>query len=324
MAARPLAEGAIMAAITVLLCLAFVYVPVVGVIGQLLCPLPVTLMVMRYNWRLGLLAAVSSTIILMIFAGPLNAFFMASIFGGLGLVFGYCFQKGFSAGKTILWGLAAAVFIVIANLFFVMGLSGVSFAGLWHEVELMFDTYIATMKANPAVTKMIPAGMTAEQFFAAYRATLLAGLKNLLPAILLIAAALISICNYFISGIVLHKLGQPIKKFTSFGEWHISPWFSWAFVAALALGAVGNLTGNPVIGVVGNNCMYIIASVLCCAGLAVMAGMRHILKTGIWFTLLSFLILLFYPAAFFITYVFMGLLDPLFDFRARVRKGLSH
>ncbi|HSV30912.1 MAG TPA: DUF2232 domain-containing protein, partial [Atribacteraceae bacterium] len=111
---RPSVEGAFLAALTVVLYLASIYVPILGFLLTFLCPLPVMFLVIRWNLRTGLLASAVATGIVFAFAGVMQALVSFIGFSLVGMAMGVLVRKktsffeviGFSAGVSILSKLA--------------------------------------------------------------------------------------------------------------------------------------------------------------------------------------------------------------------------
>jgi uncharacterized protein YybS (DUF2232 family) len=110
---RGLTEGAILAALTVIVAAAGLVAPFVGV---LLAPLPIMLLVIRWGLRTAVLAAVVASAVLFEFVGPLNALSAAALFVPLGLALGWGVWRGVGAELTILAGAVAFLLSAIAAL----------------------------------------------------------------------------------------------------------------------------------------------------------------------------------------------------------------
>ena len=66
----PLTESGLLAAITVVLALAAVYLPVVGMIAALIWALPIVILVVRHGWRWGIMAVFVAGIIMALVIEP--------------------------------------------------------------------------------------------------------------------------------------------------------------------------------------------------------------------------------------------------------------
>ena len=309
---RPLTEGAIMVAITVLLCMANVYLPLLGSIGILFCPIPMIILVMRHSMRTGILATIAAGLILTIFIGPLSALYAATIFGGFGLVFGYCFRKGYRVGKTLLFGFLIGMLAALANVVLTMVISGLRLADLMHVMEEYVDYTLDTMRSNPALLGALPD-----------REEVLQSILRIIPGTMMLMAAILTLCNYFISVLILRQMRIAVVSYTPYSQWRLSPVFSWAMVLALALGAAGNFWQNQLLFDIFLNLIMVLLPVLFIGGFSVLLGIQKQLESGFWIALITLGFLFFLPAGFFMAIVFLGACDPLFDFRNFVGKSMK-
>ncbi len=110
---RGLTEGAILAALTVVVGAVGLVAPFVGI---LLAPLPIMLLVIRWGLRTAVLASIVAALILFQFFGPLNAVSITAMFAPLGLALGWGVWRGVGAQLTILAGAAAFLASTIAAL----------------------------------------------------------------------------------------------------------------------------------------------------------------------------------------------------------------
>lgn len=108
---RGLTEGAILAALTVIVGAAGLVVPPVGI---LLAPLPIMLVVIRWGLRTAILASVVAGLILFQLFGPLGALSIVAAFAPLGLGLGWGIRRTVRAQVTILVGAAAFLVSIVA------------------------------------------------------------------------------------------------------------------------------------------------------------------------------------------------------------------
>ena len=101
----PVAEGGLLAALTVILALAAVYLPVIGIAAALLWPIPIIVLVVRHGVRQGMMAAVVAGIIMALFIDPVTALQMVISFMPTGIVLGWGFRRSWSAVKVFLRGI---------------------------------------------------------------------------------------------------------------------------------------------------------------------------------------------------------------------------
>lgn len=115
---RGLTEGAILAALTVIVAAVGLVAPFVGV---LLAPLPIMLLVIRWGLQIGVLASVVAAVLLIQFFGPAIAAPILATFVPLGLALGWGVRRGLAAPLTVLAGAAAFLCAAIAAFAVVAG-----------------------------------------------------------------------------------------------------------------------------------------------------------------------------------------------------------
>ena len=123
MSTKPIVEGGLLTAISVILGLASIYLPFFGLIIEFFCAVPIVVLSVRQGAAKGFVALTASFILLTIFVGPILSIRNALSFGVCGLILGWCINKGFGAVKSFVATLIAAFIsqlIVIGIVTFVM------------------------------------------------------------------------------------------------------------------------------------------------------------------------------------------------------------
>ena len=92
-------EGAICAAIAIVFNLLFAYVPFMGIILNLIMPLPLVVCGMRNGLRWSIMAAVVSTVLVAMTVNPIHALFYIGVYGVMGIVLGECMHRHLPAQK---------------------------------------------------------------------------------------------------------------------------------------------------------------------------------------------------------------------------------
>ena len=109
----PLTESGLLSALTVILALAAVYLPVIGVVASLLPALvwaiPVIVLVVRHGLRWGAMAVLVSGVIMALLIEPTISLRMVLSFGPTGLVLGYAFRRRWSGAQAFGTTLVASV-----------------------------------------------------------------------------------------------------------------------------------------------------------------------------------------------------------------------
>ena len=95
-------EAGILAAVAIVMALISMYVPVLGAFVNFVWPLPLVICGMRNGLKWSIMMLLVATIIIAMIISPINAFFLAAIFGLLGLILGECMRRKFPPMKMML------------------------------------------------------------------------------------------------------------------------------------------------------------------------------------------------------------------------------
>jgi uncharacterized protein YybS (DUF2232 family) len=306
----PLTEGGLLAALTVVIAIASVYVPLVGPFIALLWPLPLAVLVLRHGMRQGFMAMLVAGAALAMLIEPMIALRLAAAYGPLGLMLGYGYRKGLSGLKLFPLAFLAAVageLVVLGLIFAVFGNN--PFAMLMDGLKSAFDSTFALYEQ---------AGMPAEEIEAG-RAQIDTGLllmSQLGPLLIVLLGLLDAGAAFFFGGKILHRLGHEVPQLPPFADWRLPKAFAYLFGFAM----VGLYWGGTrqiewlYQAALNADMLALFAGLI--QGLALMAAVMNKFKVnGFWRWLFYILILI--NGLFAQILAFTGLFDMVFDYRRR-------
>ena len=309
----PLTEGGLLAALTVVIAIASVYVPLVGPFIALLWPLPLAVLVLRHGMRQGFMAMLVAGAALAMLIEPMIALRLVAAYGPLGLMLGYGYRKGLSGLKLFPLAFLAAVageLVVLGLIFAVFGNN--PFAMLMDGLKSAFDSTFALYEQ---------AGMPAEEIEAG-RAQIDTGLllmSQLGPLLIVLLGLLDAGVAFFFGGKILHRLGHEVPQLPPFADWRLPKAF--AYIVGFAM--VGLYWGGTrqiewlYQAALNADMLALFAGLI--QGLALMATVMNKFKvTGFWRWLFYLLILL--NGLFAQILAFTGLFDMVFDYRRKFRR----
>ena len=220
-------EGGLLAAVTVILCLGAIYLPVVGVFIEFFCSVPIAILVVRQGEKIGLAAAFVSLALLFIFVGPIMAVRVTLMFSMCGVIFGACLRRGLTATKSFLPLLIMSFLAQIISVVMISVVLGVNFAdenakAITQSFEQSFALY-KSMGVDPAELGYTEEtiGQTVEMIVA------------LTPLILFLVALLNAIGTYVVTRIIFRKLHMKFPApMLPFSQWRFSIFF--VYLAAFA------------------------------------------------------------------------------------------
>lgn len=224
---RPLTESGLLVAISVLLGLLAVFLPVAGMVAALLWALPFLVLVVRHGLRQGILALVVSAVVMTLFLGPWTAVRIALSFGPVGIALGYGFSRGWDPAWIFLCGLATAMvsnLLAFALLFAVTGINPVAM-----ERDIMQQSLDASMATYQAAGVDTASLEESKQEFE----KVLGFMEVLAPILLFILGLIYAGVNYYVGSCLLRRFGYEVATVPPFRSWRLPGFFLYLFAFAL-------------------------------------------------------------------------------------------
>lgn len=323
LSARSLVEAAMMVAITVLLAFLNYMVPIIGLLGPLVLPLPFAILVLRRGMKLGIFAAVCSAILIALLLNPLASLLLMVEYGLLGLFLGLSFRKGYKPMTTLIVGTLIVAVGTMLNLVLSTYVAGLPMSDITAQLDEMVIIFCESMFASAGdnLSQLLPAGMTAAQ----YQQAMIDSMHTLLPGVLIaVSMFLASIC-YIVTTKVLRRLRYDVLELPPFREWRLNWKMTWGVIIALLLVFIGNQSGIALLSQIAYNILYMYYFILLVFGLSFLVWFLKTWKAEKMMKGLIVLLILFFGLNNFGLFIIMGiaLFDPLLDFRGRLAKSIS-
>lgn len=218
---RGLTESAILAALVAVFALAARYVPLVGAASVFICPIPLTVAVVRHGLRAGFLSAIVAGLIAAMVGGPLTGLTIALTFAPMGMALGAGVRAGWPAGRIFLVASAVACVSLLANLGLTLAISGVNpytltIEGLQQGQETAVDLYARL-------------GIDREQLdqqLGTYR-QVVALMPRLIPLLVVVGAATTAYVTLEVTRFVLRRFGYRIAAMPPISAWRVPALFVW-------------------------------------------------------------------------------------------------
>lgn len=211
---KPIVEGGLLTAISVILGLAATYLPIFGIAIEFFCAVPFVVLTVRQGAGKSLTALVVSFVLLAMFMGPLLAARIALTLNICGIILGYCVSRGLNAIKTFLTTFVAAFVaqaVGVAFVFFVMGINLTE-----TELAMMRETFEETFKMYES---MGVEQSTLDEMKSQLLPTLQL-MSYLMPIILLLMALINTTTCYITAKLVFQKLRLKfVEPLPPFSEW---------------------------------------------------------------------------------------------------------
>ncbi|NLN17077.1 MAG: YybS family protein [Firmicutes bacterium] len=223
---RSITEGAMLAAITVVLSFLGAYVfPYIFFI----VPVPLIILVYRHGLRLGILVTVVSAILAGLLIDIMTMVVLLLVLGLVGISIGGALREQLPPQNVFALGVAASLTAYALLLFFSQTLFQVN------VVDLLMDSFRHSIDQVTALYSRM--GMSEEQLGEAV--SMLENLMNLsrmvMPVTFLLSAILLAFVNYWLARSILGRLGSKIAWFPPFRYWRF-PWhLAWGYILGLGL-----------------------------------------------------------------------------------------
>lgn len=230
---RPTVEGGLLIAILVILGLASVYLPIIGMVVEFFWPLPLIVLTVRRGLGTAITALVAATILLTLFVGPLLSIRLSLSFGLIGLSIGWSLRQKHDAVRLFITTLGAsflAQLLSIAILFFVMDIDIVE-----TQLTMMNEAFDESFKVYE---EMGVDRATLEQTRANLEPTI-SLMVLLMPTIVLMMALINAAASWWSSKLLLRRLEIAMPEFPKFSEWR----FPIVFLYMMGFALVGMYWG---------------------------------------------------------------------------------
>ncbi|MCX7883486.1 MAG: YybS family protein [Caloramator sp.] len=211
---KAIVESGILTAVTVVLILISLYIPVFYMIGIFLWPLPATFIYIRHGAKYSIMSLVVAGIITAISYDPISALNITATFGLMSIVLGYCIKnkKDFSFSVILM---SAAMFI---SLILVLKIFSVS---MGQDIVSMLTEQINQMRemATSMYSQMGVPKETQELALSAFPTAEL--FKKMFPIGLLIGSITMAFISYTIARKVFKKFGYDISNMKPLSSWYM-------------------------------------------------------------------------------------------------------
>ncbi|HXL01671.1 MAG TPA: YybS family protein [Candidatus Atribacteria bacterium] len=294
--ARSTAEGAFLAALTVVFYLSSIYIPILGFLLSFLCPLPVMFLTIRWDMRAGLLAALVASFIVFIFAGVVSALTCFVGFTLLGLIMGLTIKRGYNFIEVI--GINTLVSIsskllLIGLVILIMGQNPLAESLSFLEEGLKKGLSFLPSEGGINVEDIINL------------------IRMALPATVIVASILDTVLNFLLGGWIGKRLGIKFPPFPPFGEWQLPKSIFWAF----ALGWLFVLFGGTTFwGKIGLNLQMVTQILFLVQGASVVYYfLGKYIRSRVWLTIIVIFLALQPLLSTILSW--LGVFDVWFDLR---------
>lgn len=310
----PTIESGLLAAITVILGLVTVYVPLFGMLTEFFCAVPLAVLTARQGAGKGFSALFVTFILMSMLISPILSLRLTMSCGICGVALGWCVRKNFGAVKIFLATLIVASMAQIISIALLLVVMDVNFIEAQIEVlhksfDESFELYesmgVDSARIADAKSQVDPT---------------LELLLLLMPTLIMLTALVNTLAVWFTSRWIFPKLQMKLPQFPPFADWKFPP----IFLYLAAFGGVGiywgftrGWTGLYEISL---NVTLIAMFIGLLQGLSLMSFLFNRYKVS-KFVRRTLYILLILNMFLLQLVAITGLIDTLFDYRQRLFKN---
>ena len=306
----PLTESGILAALSVVLGLMAVYLPILGVIAVMVWALPLLIVTVRHGLKYGIAAAVAAMAVLSLFAGPPLAFRLFLAFAPTGVVLGQAIRSGCSGTRTFFYGLAASIggkLLGFALIFFLMGIDP------WQaQLDGLTQAFSTTLSMYEDMG--LDAAAVAQSRGEIEAALTMIG--KLAPLVVLIMGLSDTVVLFLLGGRILRRLGSAAPQLPPFGAWRLPVGFLYLFGFSLVGLYWGGTRELPAVYTAALNANMAAMLAGGIQGLSLLSVLLGHFRLGRGVRILIYVFVLFNGLLLQIV-AFTGLIDMFFDYRKR-------
>lgn len=302
---RELLEASILVAISAVVIIMSQYIPFLTFVGVMIWPVPITMLVFKYNIRISIIALCALFVIIIGFLSPLGAIYLILLYGLPAVVMGFCLKKGYSSFITVI-AVAVSTFL---SMVITLKLSALLFGvDILANINYILDEFLTASKKI-----LVNAGIRESQLNEVIPNGASEIISMVLPGSLAVSSLFGAYINYYIVEAVFRRLKLSINKLKPVDQWYISLNMSYGLFFITMVSGFLMLIKVENADIVFNSIYIIFNFAFTVDGLAVVSWflkMKGVPRKAVVLILIVLIITNISALAFY-----LGLIDFLFDFR---------
>ncbi|MBQ9497373.1 MAG: YybS family protein, partial [Selenomonadaceae bacterium] len=220
----PTVEGGLLVAMTLIIGLVSVFIPILGTFAEFFCAVPLAVLTARQGAGKGFSALVVTFILLSMLISPILSVRLALSFGVCGVALGWCVRKNFGATKIFLVTLivaSAAQVVTLALLIAVMDINLVD-----TQVDMVRESFSESFALYESM------GVEKERITEAKAQVepAIQMMVYLMPTILMLTALINAVAVWLTAHWIFPKLQIKIPTLPAFAEWRFPSLFCYTAI----------------------------------------------------------------------------------------------
>ncbi|SHH98935.1 YybS family protein [Clostridium grantii] len=314
---KSIVEAGIISALIVVVFLMSAYTATLSSVGTFILPIPVTILYLRNDFRIALLATITSFILAIIMVDIPSALGGAMTFGIIGMTFGYCIKNKYSKKVTVLIlsiaNIIAYIFQIFILLFFVTKQS------LFEQINFMSTTFNEAFEETINMYQKM--GITSEQLKSMDLIKEMFStdfIMKMIPATIILWGVGAALLNYTLTRTVLNKLKYyKLEKFKQIQHFYVTNLITAGLIILWSSGVILKYFGFDMGSYLETTMIVVIQITLMVNGFATLIYYLRVKSNRtISKPVIALLIIFMFMSSFFANMVFfIGLVESILDFR---------
>ncbi len=275
---RPLAESALLAAITVLLMFLGTFLPVAGFVIALLWPIPVMVVILRHGVRYGTMTVLVTVALAAMFLGVLQALFAGVVVVGMiGVVFGVGLRLRWRAFALM----GAATGVIAVSFFLTLMVFGPLIGiDLMDQMQTLMAQSMDTVVTMYTAAGIDPEVLSETQMQLGRTVELM---QVVFPAVLMISAAFYALWTYGVTRLTLPRLGYHVPALPPFANWRAPYWVAILFLGAYFSLAMLGMEAQTYLSLLAENILFLTNAAYMIFGAALLYFLLRRVIASRWF-----------------------------------------
>ncbi|MGV3487745.1 MAG: YybS family protein [Tuberibacillus sp.] len=303
---KTIIEGALTAAIFIVIFLICFYIPPISIVGMFFWPLPLMYYIAKRGIKAGFIAFLACLVLTLLFTHLVTAA-SALIFLVGGLVMGYMLYLKKSAFAILTAGSLATILCLVAYYGALVS---------FFHIDPLKEIINSAVRFSKEAEKLSPE--SAKEQWRLYR-DMLNLLPTLTPMILTMGGIIFTFIVELVSAPIIRRLGVEFPKWPPFREWTLPKSLIWYYLIALAILMFGGLEQGSTLFMVTFNVFEILEMAMVLQGVTFIFFFFHSKGTNISIPVIITVIGLILPFTLYIIRI-LGIIDLGIGLRARIRK----
>lgn len=306
----PTVEGGLLVAITVILGLVMVYVPLFGMLVEFFCAVPLAILTTRQGVGKGFTALVVTFMLLSMLISPLPALRLMLSYGLCGVTLGWCLRKNFGAVRSFFTLMVVASAAQVVTFLLIILILDVNLID--SQIEMIRESFAESFATYESL------GVEPERIAEAQEQVepILQTLALLMPSLMMMTALVNSAAVWITAHWIFPKLQMKVPTLPPFAEWRFPSLFLYTAIIG-GLGMYWGITrGWTGIQEISLNLTIVSMLIGLTQGLALLSAVFDSYKVSKFMRRLLYAILIL--NMFLLQLVAItGLIDMVFDYRKR-------